>query len=382
MAALAMASTVSAAKAPFRFLFVTSTSGPLGFVGKTEAAGYRAGINVVNARGGINGATAELKTVDDAGSGAKAVAAVQQETASTSFNVVTCGSFGDDGLPCAAAIAKQKYLQIPAIAESQLNNRKKYPNTFNAGGLFEPAELGMVREMKRKKLKKIVIVVGDNATGRTASGILARAAKKEKVTVTKTVFVPLGATDATPQVQQAQATGAQAMAITGFTPSNIPALKAKAKLGWNVPVYCDWYCANGNFASMTSAERKNIVTQVWPFMINGHKSTKTGAFSTMIAQWKKEQGSDPMFLAITAPLVTYNIPLHVQAAAKVAKSITLAKLKKALEQQVTAAKQVRGFIGPKLLYKGSYHAYRTQPGDFIYTRAGVLKDGFITPDPA
>ena len=275
LGALVMASAVSAGRAPYRILFVTPTSGPLGFVGKTEANGYQAGINVVNRRGGILGARAELKVVDDAGSGARAVAAVQQETGSTNYNLISCGSFGDDGLPCAAAIARQRVLQIPAIAESQLNDRRRYPYTFNAGGLFEPAEEGMVREMRRRGIRRFAIVVGDNATGRTASGILERAAQRLRVTVTRKVFVPVGTADATPQVQQAQASDAQAMAITGFTPPNIPVLRARAKLGWAAPVYCDWYCANGNFASMTEAERRGIITQVWPFMIRGHRSTRT-----------------------------------------------------------------------------------------------------------
>ncbi len=371
------ASSVNAANSPFKILFVTSLSGPLGFVGKTEANGYQAGVDVVNSQGGILGSKVELKVVDDAGTGAKAVAAALQETSSTDYHLITCGSFGDDGLACAPAIKSKPALQIPAIAEGSINNPKKYPRTFNSGGLFDNAELGMAQRMKKNKVKKVAIVVGDNATGRTASGILSKAIKKTRLKVAKVVFVPLGATDATPQLQQAQASGADAIATTGFTPSNIAIMKARAKLGWTAALYCDWYCSSANLGVLTDAERKGVVSQVWPFMVKGSKGQQSKEFKAMDSSFFKLQGST-MPLAITAAQVTYNIPILARAAAKKAKSTAGPKMAKALER-IRLGKDAKGFVGPKLLFTPKNHAFGTQPSDFIYIKAGVMTGGYITP---
>ncbi len=121
LAALVMAMAVSAnaAKAPFKVLLVVPKSGPLGFVGGIAENGTKAAANVINSQGGILGSKVEVKTVDDAGQGAKAVAAALQETSATKYNLIHCGNFGDDGLPCSAAIKGQNVLQIPLISEKQ-----------------------------------------------------------------------------------------------------------------------------------------------------------------------------------------------------------------------------------------------------------------------
>ena len=165
----------STSKEPFKVLAVMPMSGPLAAVGKIEEVGFKAATKVINDEGGILGHPVEVKVVDSGGAGPQAVSLAIEETRKEDYNLVSCGSFGDDALPCADAIAKTPTLQMPLAAESRLNDPESKPNTFIAGNLFDPVEQAMAEQMKAKGVQKVAIVVGDNTTGRLASEILKKA---------------------------------------------------------------------------------------------------------------------------------------------------------------------------------------------------------------
>jgi branched-chain amino acid transport system substrate-binding protein len=373
----AAAASSKASDAPFKVLAVMPMSGPLAAVGKAEGTGFQAAAKVINAKGGILGHRVTIKIVDDAGTGEKAVSAAMGEANNNAYNLISCGSFGDDAIPCSSALAANAALQIPLAAESHLNDPAKLPRVFVPGGLFDPAEQAMVAQMKSKGIAKFAIVQGDTVTGRLAAGILEKAAKQAGLSVTTTVFVPVGAVDATPQVLKAKASHPDAVAITGFTPANGPIIAARAKLGWNAPVYGDVYFSAANLAAIAKPKQlKGITLEAYPWMVKGNAATETPEFK---AFWSTVLAMDPHpLLSDIAPLVSYQAVVLARAAAEKAKAIDGKALAAAMNN-VSSSSQVPGFVGPPKLYTPNSHVFGTAPSDFTFVPAGPTVDGILVP---
>ena len=304
VALAAMAVSTNAAAAPFKILFVTPLSGPLSVIGKTEVAGMKAGANIVNSQGGILKQKVELTIRDDAGDGAKATSIALQETAATKYNVISCGSQLAQGLPCAQALRNFKTLQLPPLQDPEFN---KLPNIYGVGTLYDPPHEGLLQHLVKKKVKSIAVLAGDSQSGRTGLDTFVRLAKKyrKKIKITKSIYVPVATTDATPYLQQANADNPQALVIVAFTPANSPMLRARKKLGIAKTVYTDWLFTSGNYNALTAEERAGVITQIWGYMVKGHKMTKRKASpssrrsSTRRSRGRRRSASRPALLVAT-----------------------------------------------------------------------------------
>ena len=377
--AVAMASITQAVKAPFKVLIVFPLSGPLSQVGKTEAAGSRAAATIINRQGGVLGSRVEVTFRDDAGDGAKGTATALQEIASTSYNMVTCGATLAQALPCAAAIDKTKPLKIVSGQDPSFN---KLSRTFGVGPLYDPSGENLVRHLIRKKVKAFAVIAADNASGQTGAAAIEASAKRhsKQIRVTRKILVPPAVADATPYIQQATSSGAQAIAATAFSPAGLQVLRARKKLGVTLPVYTDWLFASASLSSLTAEERAGVTTQVFPWMIKGSKATKKKAFADFIREYDKEIAG-PSPLAVTAPVTGANLLYVARAAARTAKSTDPDKMVRAMAK-LTKSSKVPGFIGVSTLYSKRSHNPRGNPAkDWTFVRAGTIgTDGFITPD--
>lgn len=362
--------------APFKVLAVLPMSGPLAVVGELEKAGMEQAATVINSEGGINGSEVTVKVVDDAGAGAKAVTAVNNE-ATEKYNLISCGSFGEDAIPCAEALVANEALQIPLAAESHLTDYEKLPNVFVPGTLFNPGEKAMAEHIKEEGISKVAIVVGDGTTGRLGSEILKEEAEAVGLDVTATVFVPETSSDATPQVQQAQSSGAEAIAISGYTVANGPILAAKEKIGWKVPAFGDWYFSSANLELLAKPKQfPEITMETWPWMIKGNPATESPEFKAFYPPILKVV-PEPA-LAVTAPLVAYQPLLLARAAAEKAGSIEGPDLVEALAE-VEDSSEIKGWIGPSQIYTPTRHYFEADSSEFEFIPGAPTEKGLIVP---
>ena len=380
MAMAALSSSANAASKTFNVLFVTPLSGPLSVIGKAEDPALRGAADLINRKyKGINKQKVVVDVRDDSGDGAKSTAAALQALNEKKYNLVVCGSTGDSAVPCSKAIARNPALQIPSASDARMNDPKNLPRTFNAGSPPDPAIRGVIEKMKKDGVKKFAIINADNSVGRQYAGVAAIVAKKEKMTITDTIFVPPSVTDATPYVQKADSSGADAFVSQAFTAANPRVITARHKLGIKKKLYLDWYASSANLTSLTADQRAGVISQVWPWMVKGNKAQKTVAFKTVMKQYAKfNNGSTATPIAVTAIVNTWDILLHVMVAAKKAKSTDGNKMAKAIER-IPESKAVPYFVGSKLLYSPRFHAYRTTSKEFTYINAGTMADGIITP---
>lgn len=379
---IAVSSASGARKAaPFKVLAILPMSGPLGFVGGIEKAGMQAAVKVVNGSGGILGHPVQLTVLDGGGDGNKTVSVLQQALASgAKYNLISCGSFDQDAIPCTAALKGNKTLQIPLSAATILTDPKTYPNVFITSGGFVPNAEAVILGLKKKGYSKIGIVSADDTTGHSGADALNAAAKKMGVTVTTTVFVPDNAADATPQLQQLTATNPQALAIEGFAPAVATIIKTRSKLGLtNLPLFCGAYVGSVDMAPFTTAaDRKNIFISTYPYLIDGTKAERSKPVQDFLRNLYAIQPKQP--LSVDAPIVGYYAIILARGAALKAKSTDGTAMAKALGG-IRLASQVPGMFGTTKLYgPGSHFMQFNAKTDYVTVNAGILNNGLLVPD--
>jgi ABC-type branched-subunit amino acid transport system substrate-binding protein len=231
--------------------------------------------------------------------------------------------------------------------------------------------------MKKDGITKFAIVCGNDASGQGGAKALQSSAKAHGLTVTKTVFVPDDAPDATPQVQQAVSSGPQAIAVAAYTPADGPILKARTKLNVTLPVYGDAFFADVNFSAVvTPADLKGVVLENFPWLVKGDPATTTAGWRAFHAAFGKLEPHPPVTLA--APIVSYDAVLLARAAALRAKSVDGAALAKAMPH-VSLASQVPGWIGGKKIYLPASHVLLVEASDLKFYKAGGQVDGLLVP---
>lgn len=350
-------------------------SGPLAIAGAAEKAGADAAAAAINADGGILGAKVKITTMDDGGTGQKAVAAVQKVLASgTQYHGMIGGCFGDDAIPISSAVGKSDLPNFGPLTDN-LVAPPKYPNAFVPGSSISAPEAGMATAMNAKGYKKIAIITGDDATGKLGAQALASSAKKLGMTVTTTQFVPDTSVDATSQMQAALASKPDALATTNFTPVIGPILKARTKLGAKIPLFGDAYFGAANLGlSTTKADRKGVWVTTFPFLVNGTDAQKEPAWQAFAKNVKKY---DPQpKISLYAHLTGWDSLMMLRAAAEKAGTISGPGVAKALAN-IGSASGIKQFLGPKLLYKPDAHIWNVQPSDYTTVPAGASSGGII-----
>lgn len=368
----------SAAAPRFEVLAVLPLSGPGGYVGALAGRALAAAAGTINHSGGILGRQVGLKIVDDGGDGNRAISEVQQELGSgTRYGLVVAGAFTSEALPLAAALAKTPILQMSFSASDQLNDPATYPFHYGTVEGFVPNAVGLVDKIKKDHISKIAIVCGDNAGGHSGATALQTAAKDAGLTVTATVFVPTSAADATPQVQQAQASAPQALAMIANTPATATVIAARAKLGWSVPFYGDATVASVQWGQIaTPAALQGVKVQTFPYLVSGNAATKTPAYRAFLKGLAKYDAhpSATLFIATTS----WDQLMLVRAAALKAHSVDSATLARTMPT-LHSSSQVPGWIGSRSIYSATSHFPTVGNGDFIYVTPGPLVDGLMVP---
>jgi branched-chain amino acid transport system substrate-binding protein len=378
----ASSTTSSKPGTPFKVLVIWPRSGPAEAPGTEELNGLQSAVNVINGEGGILGHKVQLKVVDDAADGTKAVTAAQKELASgAKYNLIIPGIAGSDAVPLAAALAKNPTLQVSTASEDALNDPAKYPNLYMTGTGFAANEEGMAAEMKADGVKKIGIIAGDDPSGHNAVAALQKAAATAGIKVTTTVLVPDTAVDATPQMQKVLASHPDAIASGAFSTATPAIVKARAKLAVSTPLYGDAFFSAANLGAIAKPpELKGIKVQSFPYLVAGNAAQQTPEYKAFAAQMAKLQPHPP--ISLIAGIVAYNALMVTRGAANKAKSVDGATLAKTLSS-ISNASEVPGFVGAKDtgIFTPTQHILQVTGKNFIFVKAGPQVDGILHPSP-
>jgi branched-chain amino acid transport system substrate-binding protein len=368
--------------APFQIFAVLPLSGPYASIGLFAKEGLQAAVSQINTEGGVLGHKAVLVTADDAGSPTTAVTAVQQAVSSgKAYDELIPGCLSAEGLVLAPLLASHDTLQMSTGATDALNDPTKYPHWYMAASGFTQYDVALVQEMKQRGIRKFAIVNAATTSGEASAYALQRAAKSYGLTVTTTVLVPAGTASATPQLQQAQASGPQAVAIGANTTETGPILQARYTLGWTVPVYGDAAMAATDFSTIVStpAALKGVTVQTFPFLVKGNAATTTPQYKKFLSLIYKVDPNPPasMYEATSS----WDEVMVARAAAELAKSIQPAKVAKAVSNLGTATR-VPDWIGAPQVFPSGSHEPVLSPGSFTYVPAAPQVKGLVVEPTA
>ena len=342
---------------------LTSQTGSASQLGVGEQRGAQLAADYVNAHGGVNGKQISLATADDQ---TQPNEALQQARTLLSKNpvalvgpsvVANCKAVG----PLVAEKGPVNYCLSPGIDASGY----VWSSSAKTDALAEET----MNYWKNKGITKVAVVNTTDASGTDGGRASVEAAKKVGVTITAQVTYDPTAVSATAQLQQAMASGPQALVLwsTG-TPVGV-ALKGIQQLGIKLPVMT----TDGNLASTFL---KRIADYTPDTLLI--PATRDFWWETLPANdpsraleqqyhdsYQAKYGEQPDF----GPGVAYDAVLVVAEALKKANSTDAAKIRTAMES-------IDGFTG----VVGTYHMSPTDHRGLTVADVAMVqaKDGKFT----
>jgi len=372
------ASSAGSSSGGLTVLDIAAQSGILAEVGKDQEYGVKAAVAAVNAAGGVNGKPVTVTYVDDASTGTQAVSVLAQALSSGSApDVVFPGSTSTETVPLAPILMKDKIFTVTHSATTTLSDTSKFPYLF--GTIFPAAlmESTLAGELVSKGFKKVAIVSSDDELGQSGSSALQAALQAKGVSAT-VELVPDTSVDATPQLEALKAANPDVLVIDNFGPSAAAVLKARAELGWTIPVYGTANLAADNLSQITTpAELKGVTIECLTYEELGNPAQQTTAFKTFYRGVTALNGGQFTF-GINDEIVGWDDVIVAAAAANKAHSTNAAAMQAAAESLTTADAPL--WVGPVPIgYSATNHYPVYSPSVWIYVPAGGTADGSVKP---
>jgi branched-chain amino acid transport system substrate-binding protein len=229
---------------------VNSLTGNYASVGKNLDAGLKVGVDEVNAKGGINGRTVVLKSVDDAGDSAKTQLAVKQLVEQDHVDML---------IPNALSFLRQvtlpyettkKVFTITSSATAALADPKKYPYSFLNGEYSLSRAPAMAQAIKDLGAVSKVGILHSNTNAQTDEAAkLSDIAPNFGLKVVKNTEIQGGATDVTSELAGLRSAGADVVVESAQygTAINV-VMSGMQTIGWKAPVFIVPEALVGNLA--------------------------------------------------------------------------------------------------------------------------------------
>jgi branched-chain amino acid transport system substrate-binding protein len=202
-------------------------------VGKPYAAGVRDGVKWVNDNGGVNGKKIRLVEVDYGYKIPEAVAAYKRMVQDEKVVMVNGWGTGDTEA-LKDMVAKDKIPYLSASFSGHLTDPKKTPYNFFVGPSYSDqlrAWLEWVKGDAKGKTPKVAFFYGDNAYGKAPIEAGRRYCKENGIDLVDEQIVPGAFQDATSQLLNMKAKGAEYAYINVTTTGVSVILRDAKKLG-------------------------------------------------------------------------------------------------------------------------------------------------------
>lgn len=261
------AASSSGSKSPVTILAVADTTGPTKAFGSQELIGIQAAAAYYNAHGGIAGHKVDVQPISDNGDPSTA-ASVTIKALSGSAGKDTMVYAGEEGTTVAALIPILKRFPVYAVAlddpGTACSKASACPNEFANLGSGDLAEIQAANWFKSKGYSDVGILEDQIAFTQTETPVITGALAKNGAKTTKVSF-PATAVDVTSEMSQLKAAGVKAVFAEALGPAAGYVLKARASLGWKVPVVFDIAGSALDITTLVpNADTSNAYTTVCP----------------------------------------------------------------------------------------------------------------------
>ena len=211
-------------------------SGPLQSYGEAKRDGGDAYIARVNAAGGVNGATIELMTLDDAYAPARTVENLKK-IAAEQKPAAFLGLFGVPTI--AAALPVLLELKIPAVGLTSGTDALRKPlnrYAFPVRASYADEARKLVSHVKIMSVTKLSVIYSDNPFGQSVKDALLAALKDAGLTA-NAIKVDPAAKDAEAAARLAVANEPQAIFLTMLSQAAVPVLTELTKTSFHGALY-------------------------------------------------------------------------------------------------------------------------------------------------
>jgi branched-chain amino acid transport system substrate-binding protein len=323
----------------------------------------------INAAGGINGQKLELVARDDEARNEKG-AQVMQELINKEKVVAVLGPINTGVADASTRYAEEAHVPviINASAGAKVNELfAQYPDNYifriAAHDLLQ-AELIVREALDQRKYAKVALLCDDTNYGQNGCAKMKVALQKRGNTAVYEGKFKIKDTDMTPQLQDAQKGGAQALLVYGIGPELAAIANTQNRIGWKVPMIGAWTLSMAAFIN-NAGKNGDGATMPQTFIESAAATPKQQAF---LAAYHKRFNEKPIAVAVAAAQ-GYDSLYLLAAAIKQAGGTDGPKLKAALEELSATVDGVTGSYS-KPFSKSDHEAVKA-------ALMGVVRDGIV-----
>ncbi|ALG85072.1 ABC transporter substrate-binding protein [Gordonia phthalatica] len=262
----------NSADQPYQVLLTAGISGQgaLAANAATSVLATKAGVEVVNKEGGIDGRKVELTVVDDGGDATNAVTKIRASLTEKKPDLVLNSGPSTVSAAILPILKQNKILSFNLAPTADSINPEKFPLNFDLAPGARDGARAIVAHAKEKGYKDIGLIHGSSAYGEEFGQVVGKAIGAASLKLTGNVEYEITALDMTAQLQSLKNSGAKALVVDAYGAPLGYLLKSLERLGWNVPVIGNSSVAGTNLIATTpptgvlgTPAVKNLVMQVF-----------------------------------------------------------------------------------------------------------------------
>jgi branched-chain amino acid transport system substrate-binding protein len=362
-------------KGPFKMLAVLPLSGDIASIGDADRTAIQVGVDQINKEGGILGQNVEIKFVDSAGTATQAVNVLQKELSGGDYNFVIAGATSGEAVPMEPFLQREKVLSCTSAAADVLNKTPTY--LYGTSTLSSRIGGAVVEAVKAAGYKKVGAMFPDTELARSTLDAVKKAAADAGIELNAVIVDPT-AIDLTTQMSKLRDGNPEALIVDGYGPVAPVMLKARATLGWDVPVIGDSSMGVNDFTSLVGKSALDgVQLNMQQVDLADSEVTKGEAFQTFLTALKAKSPELPFGMEVYAD--NYSCPLVARAAAEKANSTDGTAMRDALAQ-VSEGSQIKGWFLADQVYSSDENYPQYDLSTWWQTvPVGVRKDGLMIP---
>jgi branched-chain amino acid transport system substrate-binding protein len=346
--------TNSASKAPFTILAIVASSGSLAAVTQSELQGMQAAAAYSNAHGGFDGHQVKITVENDNLDPTTAASLLQEALSSgTKPDMVYAGTTSNEALAMMPILTQDKIFSLQTDVSDQTIDPATHPYAFSIASSTAAFGQELAAGMKSHypNAKTVGILIGNDVNGTSLLQSERPSLEKEGYKVVVQTYDPVTTINMTPQMEALRADNPQVLVGSGFGAPAGYILKARAQIGWNVPLVGDSSFSANPLSSMASAAALKGVSVL----------AQSSAIYKPLSQ--ESAATQYLYHAVLPKSGTFEVPFNLygcgwdsvmvaSAAATQAKSFTTAAMTQAMQTLQDPANP--------LFVLGTYHYSATQ----------------------
>lgn len=218
--------------------------------------GIRLAIDEINAAGGLlGGRKLALETADDRGVPARGVDNYIAFSGRDNVAAVFCGRFSPVAIEISQVAGRQRLLLLDpwAAADPITSNPAAGNNVFRLSMIDSWAIEAILDEARLRGFSRVALFAPNTAWGRSSEAAMQAWERKHDRMVHTTYWHNWGETDLGERIEQARASGAQAVVMVANEAEGAPIIRKMAELPamQRLPILSHWGILGGDFAAAT-----------------------------------------------------------------------------------------------------------------------------------